>query len=64
MVALLEEAVVEVATIWVLKVEPMSAYDRKIIHSYLSSKNDIVTESVGEGMNRHIIIKYVENKPL
>lgn len=45
-------------------VEPMSAYDRKIIHSYLSSKNDIVTESVGEGMSRHIVIKYVENKPL
>lgn len=40
-------------------VEPMSSYDRKIVHSYLSNKNDVSTESVGEGENRHIVIKFV-----
>jgi spoIIIJ-associated protein len=40
-------------------VEPMSSYDRKIVHSYLSNKNDVSTESVGEGANRHIVIKFV-----
>ncbi len=41
-------------------VDPMSPYERKIIHTFLSNKSDIATESVGEGMNRHIVIKYIQ----
>jgi spoIIIJ-associated protein len=40
-------------------VDPMSAYERKIIHAFLSTKGDVKTESIGEGKNRHIVIKYV-----
>lgn len=40
-------------------VEPMSPYERKIIHSYLANKNDVTTESAGEGRDRHVVIKYV-----
>lgn len=36
---------------------PMSAYERRIIHSELSKRADIITESQGEGSDRHIIIK-------
>lgn len=36
---------------------PMSAYERRIIHTELSQRTDITTESQGEGFERHIIIK-------
>jgi spoIIIJ-associated protein len=36
---------------------PMSSYERKIIHAELSDRSDIITESCGEGMERHIVIK-------
>jgi spoIIIJ-associated protein len=36
---------------------PMSAYERRVIHSELSQRIDIMTESQGEGVDRHIVIK-------
>lgn len=36
---------------------PMSAYERRIIHTELSGRTDVVAESEGEGLNRHIVIK-------
>ncbi|MBI2053958.1 MAG: hypothetical protein HYT36_01300 [Candidatus Staskawiczbacteria bacterium] len=36
---------------------PMPAYERRIIHSELSKRQDIFTESKGTGEDRHIIIK-------
>lgn len=39
-----------------IKLEPMQAYERKIIHSKLQNNNRIKTESVGEEPNRRIII--------
>lgn len=36
---------------------PMSAYERRIIHSELSKRQDIETQSDGTGIDRHIIIK-------
>jgi spoIIIJ-associated protein len=41
-----------------VEIDPMSAYERKIVHSYLSNKNDIKTESKGEGYNRHVVVSY------
>ncbi|MEK7658340.1 MAG: R3H domain-containing nucleic acid-binding protein [Patescibacteria group bacterium] len=35
---------------------PMPSYERRIIHSELSQRNDVFTESQGDGENRHIII--------
>lgn len=39
--------------------EAMSAYDRRIIHTELAIHPDIKTESTGEGIRRHVVIKYV-----
>ena len=36
---------------------PMSAYERRIIHSELSQRTDVTTESQGDGFERHIVIK-------
>ena len=36
--------------------EPMSAYERKIIHTRLQNHNNVTTYSVGEGINRRIVI--------
>jgi spoIIIJ-associated protein len=36
---------------------PMSAYERRIIHAELSNRGDVTTESQGEGQNRSIVIK-------
>ena len=36
--------------------EPMSAYERKIIHTALQNHPRVTTKSVGEGMNRKVII--------
>jgi predicted RNA-binding protein Jag len=39
--------------------DPMSSYERMVIHSTLSTLPDISTESVGEGRERRIKIKYL-----
>lgn len=41
-----------------IDVEPMSPYDRRIVHEYVSKMSDLETESVGEGKDRHIVIRY------
>jgi len=43
-----------------IEADPMSSYDRRIVHEFLSEKSNIKTESIGEGRNRHVVIKYVE----
>ncbi len=59
------------ATEWVQKVKeagkpmdlsPMNAADRRTIHK-LASEEGLVTESVGEGRDRHIVLKPVDEKP-
>ena len=40
--------------------EPMSNDERKVIHQKLQEFKNIKTESEGEGVNRHLVIKYVE----
>lgn len=39
-----------------IKLEPMKAYERKIIHSKLQSNSKVETTSVGEEPNRRIVI--------
>lgn len=43
-----------------IDIDPMSAFDRRIIHAYLTKFNDIKTESTGEGKDRHIVVKYTD----
>jgi predicted RNA-binding protein Jag len=38
---------------------PMSSYDRMVVHSTLSGLPDISTESVGEGRERKVKVKYL-----
>lgn len=38
----------------------MNAYERRIVHSELSLHPDLKTESLGEGKQRHVIIKPIE----
>lgn len=40
-----------------IKLEPMTSYERLIIHKELSKRNNIETESFGEEPNRRIVIK-------
>jgi len=35
----------------------MNGYERRLVHMELSSRPDVLTESAGEGKERHIIIK-------
>lgn len=36
---------------------PMSAYERRIVHMALASREDVASESIGEGSERRIIVK-------
>ena len=38
------------------KLEPMSAYERRIIHMTLANNPDVMTESIGEGDNRKVVV--------
>ncbi len=40
-----------------IKLEPMSSYERLIIHQELAKRDDVETESIGEEPRRRIIIK-------
>ena len=42
-----------------IEVDPMSAFERRIIHEFLSEATDLKTESAGFGPTRHVVIKYV-----
>ncbi|HBB54396.1 TPA: hypothetical protein DEQ22_03155 [Candidatus Nomurabacteria bacterium] len=42
-----------------IEVDPMSAFERRIIHEFLSDAIDLKTESVGTGYARRVVIKYV-----
>lgn len=35
----------------------MNAYERRIVHVELATRPDVKTESVGEGSDRHIVVK-------
>jgi len=36
---------------------PMSSYERRVVHAELSQRTDVTTESQGDGIDRHIVIK-------
>jgi len=45
-----------------INLEPMPAYERRIIHLSLRDRTDVYTESVGEGENRKVTIVPVKNR--
>ncbi len=36
---------------------PMSSFERRIVHTALSEREDVMTESIGEGPERRVVIK-------
>jgi spoIIIJ-associated protein len=42
-----------------IEVDPMSAFERRIVHEFLSDATDLKTESVGFGSSRRVVIKYI-----
>ena len=45
-----------------IKLEPMQAYERKIIHSKLQQNSKVETTSVGEEPHRRIIVSFRKNR--
>lgn len=43
-----------------VEMDPMSSYERMVIHTALENEPNIKTESVGEGRNRRLIVRFVE----
>jgi spoIIIJ-associated protein len=41
-----------------VELSPMSAYERLIVHTTLQNAPNVKTESLGEGRNRRVVIKY------
>jgi spoIIIJ-associated protein len=41
-----------------IEMDPMSSYERLIVHGILTDEPSIKTESAGEGRDRRIVIKY------
>jgi len=44
-----------------IEIDPMPAYERRIIHMFLEGAKDIKTESEGYGPTRRVVIKYVDS---
>lgn len=42
-----------------VSLDPMNSYERRIIHNLISEYKDLTTESIGEGSERHVVIKYI-----
>ncbi|OGI95511.1 hypothetical protein A2917_03070 [Candidatus Nomurabacteria bacterium RIFCSPLOWO2_01_FULL_42_17] len=42
-----------------IEVDPMPAFERRIVHEFLSEATDLKTESTGMGHTRRVVIKYV-----
>jgi len=45
-----------------IHLDPMNAYDRRIVHTTLQAREDVTTESTGEGEKRHVVVKPVFKK--
>jgi len=47
-----------------LELEPMSAWQRRVIHMVIQEMKGLMSESVNEGRDRHIVIKMQSEKPV
>lgn len=45
-----------------LELEPMSSWQRRVIHMVISETTGLSSESIGEGRDRHIVIKANSDK--
>ncbi len=42
-----------------VSLDPMNSYERRLVHTLIDEYKNLTTESIGEGKDRHVIIKYV-----
>lgn len=42
-----------------ISLPPMNSYERRLIHVELASRPDVKTDSVGEGKDRHIVVRLI-----
>src|SRR3989344_1318583 len=42
-----------------IEIDPMTAFERRIVHEFLADQVDLKTESVGVGSGRRAVIKYI-----
>lgn len=45
-----------------VEMDPMSSYERMIVHAEFADAPDIETVSLGQGKDRHVVIRYTEKK--
>ena len=45
-----------------IHLDPMNAYERRIIHTTIQERSDATTESTGEGEKRHVVVKPIFKK--
>ena len=45
-----------------IHMDPLNAYERRIVHTTLQERDDVTTESTGEGEKRHVVVKPVFKK--
>lgn len=45
-----------------VEMDPMSSYERMIVHAEFTEVSDITTESSGQGRERKVILRYTESK--
>jgi spoIIIJ-associated protein len=41
-----------------VEMDPMSSYERMIVHSEFADTSDITTESAGSGKDRHVVLRF------
>ena len=44
-----------------IEVDPMSSFERRVIHEFLADATDLETQSTGDGRTRRVVIKYTGN---
>lgn len=44
-----------------VSLDSMNSYERRLVHKIIDEYPSLTTESVGEGKDRHVVIKYKEN---
>ena len=43
-----------------VSLDPMNSYERRLVHNIINEYSNLTTESFGEGKDRHVVIKYIE----
>lgn len=45
-----------------IHMDPLNPYERRIVHTTLQGREDVTTESTGEGEKRHVVVKPIFKK--